>query len=68
MLFPQAISSLNVSSDVSLVRTTSRSFIIGTGLKKWRPPNLSFRFVSRAISPIGIELVLEVKIVAGPAT
>lgn len=31
---------LYVSSEVSGIRITSSSFIIGTGLKKWRPPNL----------------------------
>jgi len=40
----------------------------GTGLKKWRPPNLSFRVDWDAISVIGIELVFDVNMVFGPAT
>ena len=39
--FPQSSIALNVSSDVSGILTTSKSFITGTGLKKWSPPNLS---------------------------
>ena len=31
---------LKVSSEVSGILTTSKSFITGTGLKKWSPPNL----------------------------
>ena len=42
---------------------TSTNFIIGTGLKKWSPPNLSFLFVTLAISLIGKEEVLDAKIV-----
>ena len=38
--FPQATIALKVSSDVSGILTTSNSFITGTGLKKWSPPNL----------------------------
>ena len=34
-----------------------------TGLKKWRPTNLSFLLVASAISPIGKEEVFEAKIV-----
>lgn len=33
----------NVSVSVSSVRITSTSFITGTGLKKWRPPNFFLR-------------------------
>ena len=35
----------------------------GTGLKKWRPPNLSFLSVTLAISVIDKEEVFEAKIV-----
>ena len=37
---------------------TSTSFITGTGLKKWSPPNLSFLPVMLAISVMGREDVL----------
>lgn len=37
---------------------TSTSFMTGTGLKKWRPPNLSFLLVTLAISVMGREEVL----------
>ena len=42
---------------------TSTKAITGTGLKKCRPPNLSFLCVTWAISEIGNEDVLETKIV-----
>lgn len=42
---------------------TSNSFIMGTGLKKCNPPNLSLRFAATAISVMGMEEVLLVKMV-----
>jgi len=65
---PHSASVLKVSSEVSLILITSSSFIIGTGLKKCRPPKRSFLVELTAISVIGIELVLDVKIVDGGAT
>ena len=47
---------------------TSRSFIMGTGLKKWSPANRSRRDVVDAISPIGREEVLDAKMVCSGAT
>lgn len=49
-------------------KLTSNNFITGTGLKKWRPPNLSFRLVTEAISPILNEEVFEAKTVCFGAT
>lgn len=42
---------------------TSTSFIMGTGLKKWRPPNLSNLLVALAMSVMGSEDVLLANIV-----
>ena len=42
---------------------TSTSFMTGTGLKKWSPPNLSFRSVTLAISVMDREEVLDAKII-----
>ena len=64
---PNAHRELCVRSLVRSVRTTSTSFIIGTGLKKWRPPNLSLRLVASAISAIGREEVLLANIVSARA-
>merc|ERR1719495_2449236 len=61
--FPQATMALKVSSEVSGILTTSKSFITGTGLKKWSPPNLSKRRVEEAISEIGREEVFEARMV-----
>ena len=67
--FPQSIMDWKVSSDVSGVRTTSKSFMTGTGLKKWRPPNRSNLFgVAAAMSPIAKDDVFEAKIVLAGAT
>src|SRR6266542_2419027 len=55
----------SVSSEVAIVRTTSTSFITGTGLKKWSPANRSGRLVAADISVIVSEDVLEQKIAAG---
>lgn len=46
---------------------TSNNFITGTGLKKWSPTNLSFLFVTDAISVIESEDVLDAKIVCSGA-
>lgn len=46
---------------------TSKSFITGTGLKKCRPPNLSFLSVTSAILPIGRDEVLDAKMVCSGA-
>uniref|UniRef100_A0A6B0V3E8 Uncharacterized protein n=1 Tax=Ixodes ricinus TaxID=34613 RepID=A0A6B0V3E8_IXORI len=56
-----------VSSLVSGVLTTSKSFITGTGLKKCSPPKRSFLEVLLAISDIGNEEVLLANMVEGPA-
>ena len=47
------------------MRTTSTSFMTGTGLKKWRPAKRSGRFVAADISVIVSDEVFEQKIVAG---
>ena len=44
-------------------RTTSTSFMSGTGLKKCRPTKRSARFVAAAISVMESDDVLEAKIV-----
>ena len=49
-------------------RTTSTSFISGTGLKKCRPPNRSGRFVRAASSVTQSDEVLEARIVWAPTT
>ena len=54
-----------VASEVEIVRTTSTSFITGTGLKKCRPANRSARFVAADISVIVSDDVFEQKIVSG---
>ena len=65
---PHAFIASKVASEVSGMRITSRSFIKGTGLKKWSPPKRSFLFVFWAISLIGIEDVLLAKRVFEGAT
>ena len=50
-------------NDFLNVLFTSTSFMTGTGLKKWSPPNLSFLSVFFAMSVIGKEDVLLAKIV-----
>ena len=55
-----------VSSLVAMVRTTSTSFITGTGLKKWSPTNRSARSVWAAMSVMVSELVFDAKMVSGP--
>lgn len=49
--------------NILINKYTSTSFIIGTGLKKWIPPNRSKRVVETAMSAIGIEEVLLAKMV-----
>ena len=56
-----------VSSDVAIVRTTSTSFMTGTGLKKCSPAKRSARCVAADISVIVSEDVFEQKIVSGLA-
>ena len=63
MALPHSTMAENVSSEVSGIRTTSSSFITGTGLKKCSPPNRSGRLEVEAISEMGSEEVLEAKIV-----
>lgn len=46
---------------VTLFKPTSTNFIKGTGLKKCSPPNLSFLFVTLAISLMGSDEVLDTK-------
>lgn len=55
----------NISSYkyLTLFHFTSSSFITGAGLKKCKPPNLSFLFVTEAMSWIKSDEVFEVKIV-----
>jgi len=48
---------------LTLFHFTSSSLITGTGLKKCKPPNLSFLFVTEAMSWIESAEVFEVKIV-----
>lgn len=45
--------------DVSSVLIISTNFITDAGLKKWRPPNLSFLETDSARSLIGSEDVFE---------
>ena len=47
------------------MRTTSTSFMIGTGLKKWRPTKFCGRFVAAAMSPIESDEVLLEKTACG---
>ncbi len=54
-----------VSSEVTMVRTTSTSFITGTGLKKWRPTNWSGRLVNMAIWVMVSDEVLLAKMASG---
>ena len=57
-----------LSSEVSGERTTSTSFIRGTGLKKCRPTTRSARLVAAASAVMESDDVLEAKIVcAGQA-
>ena len=56
-----------VSWEVAIVRTTSTSFMTGTGLKKWRPAKRSARLVAAAISVIVSEEVLEQKMACAPS-
>ena len=57
-----------VSSLVVMACTTSTSFMITGGLKKWSPAKRSGRFVAAAISTIVRLDVFEQKIVAGGHT
>ena len=66
-LCANAAASSNDSGEVSGERTTSTSFISGTGLKKCRPTKRSARFVAAAISVIESDEVLEAKIAWGGA-
>mmetsp|Transcript_18462 Transcript_18462/g.46611 ORF Transcript_18462/g.46611 Transcript_18462/m.46611 type:complete len:264 (+) Transcript_18462:158-949(+) len=65
--FPHERRVSNVSAEVLGPLTTSRSFMAGTGLKKWSPPNLSPRAEVDAMSAMGREEVLEVKMVEAGA-
>ena len=56
------------SADVRGERTTSTSFMSGTGLKKCMPTKRSARFVTAAISVMESDEVFEAKIVAGGQT
>ena len=60
---PKARVWASVSSLVAMLRTSSRSFITGGGLKKWVPITRSARRVARAISMIGREEVLLARMV-----
>src|SRR5580704_4274051 len=62
---PNATSSSYTSASVAIVRTTSTSFITGTGLKKCKPTNRCCRLVAAEISVIVSDEVLLAKIVAG---
>ena len=62
-----ATASSNASGEVSGERTTSTSFMSGTGLKKCRPTKRSARLVVAAISVIDSDEVLEAKIACGGA-
>jgi hypothetical protein len=67
-VFANAWTSSKTAGSVSGDRTTSTSFINGTGLKKCRPTKRDGRFVVAAISVIEREDVFEAKIVWGPQT
>ena len=62
----KAVTAATVASDVARPRTTSTSFMTGTGLKKCRPAKRSGLFVAAAISVIVSDDVFEQKIVSGP--
>src|SRR2546429_658082 len=62
---PNATTSSYTISSVAMVRTTSTSFITGTGLKKCKPTNRCGRFVTVAISVIVSEEVLLAKTAEG---
>ena len=57
-----------VSSAVVSARTTSTSFMMGTGLKKCRPPNRSGRFVRAASSVMQSDEVFDTRIAWSPTT
>ena len=57
-----------VSSEVSRPTTTSTSFMTGTGEKKCSPSTRSGRPVAAASPAIGIDEVLEARIVSAPTT
>src|SRR5260370_1296695 len=61
---PNATISSYTAGSVAIVRTTSTSFITGTGLKKCSPTNRCGRFVAAEISVIASEDVLLAKIVS----
>ncbi len=65
MRWPTSRQAAMVSSDVSMVRTISSSFILGTGLKKCMPMQRSGREVHAAISVMEREVVLLAKIAVG---
>ena len=66
-VFPRALLKFSRESKLSWlvaeVATTSTSLIIGTGLKKWRPPKRSSLEVELAMSVMGREEVLLAKMV-----
>mmetsp|Transcript_89729 Transcript_89729/g.239752 ORF Transcript_89729/g.239752 Transcript_89729/m.239752 type:complete len:265 (+) Transcript_89729:235-1029(+) len=61
MALPKARSESKVLSSVAGPRTTSTSFMTGTGLKKWRPANWAGRETAWAISAITSEEVLDAR-------
>ncbi|BCB84639.1 hypothetical protein Psuf_019520 [Phytohabitans suffuscus] len=56
----------SVASEVLYPRTSSQSFIIGTGEKKWVPTTDSGRWVAAAIWVTGIALVFVASTAPGP--
>src|SRR5437870_5436616 len=59
---------LTAASSVRIVRTTSTSFMSGTGLKKWRPSTCPGRRVAAAIAVTLHDEVLEARIARGGQT
>ena len=60
--FANSNAALNTASVVRIVRTTSTSFINGTGLKKWSPTNCFGRAVAIDSSVIVSDEVFDAKI------
>src|SRR5713226_584989 len=68
-IFPTArahsVAVATAASSVRIVRTTSTSFINGTGLKKWSPSTWAGRLVAAAIAVTLHDDVLETRIAWG---
>ena len=67
-VFDEVLGGLNVPSSVAMPRTSSTSFMTGTGFMKWMPMKRSGRLVAEARRVIDSEEVLVARIASGFST